>query len=296
MSLYLKNILRLHYAGFTTSQIYQLFKSPVPSLQREATSILQNHPLIQQKPHFYKKFLAFQSFDIENIQHQLSEHHIFPVPLSNSSYPSLLKEIYQPPLLLYCKGNLSLFNHMHYYPLSIVGARDYTDYGKRAVNYLLQHLKHQPLVIVSGLAKGTDALAHHYALCHGIPTIGVLGFGHFYHYPKTTETLRTDIEEYAGGLTVSEYPPMTSPAKFRFPERNRIISGLSKGVLVTEAKERSGALITLDQALEQNRNVYVLPGDMFNPYTKGNLLRVKEGAEIILSANDILKDMNASIQ
>ncbi|UXS74829.1 DNA-processing protein DprA [Staphylococcus chromogenes] len=286
----------MHYAGFTTNQIYQLFTSPVKSLQFEITPILKNHPLIHQKSHFYKKFLAFQSLDIDIIQSQLEAHRIVPLPIIDARFPSLLKEIYHPPLLLYCKGNLNLFNDACYYPLAVVGARDFTAYGERAVEYLLHQMKHQPIVIVSGLAKGTDALAHHYALCNNIATIAVLGFGHFHHYPKHTQTLRTHIDKYAGGLSISEYPPTTAPAKFRFPERNRIISGLSKGVLVTEAKERSGALITLDQALEQNRNVYVLPGDMFNPDTKGNLLRVKEGAEIVLSAEDILKDMNTSIQ
>ncbi|MDT3923330.1 DNA-processing protein DprA, partial [Staphylococcus aureus] len=144
------------------------------------------------------------------------------------------------------------------------------------------------LTIVSGLAQGADAMAHQIALKYNLPTIAVLAFGHQTHYPKSTLALRNKIEEK--GLVISEYPPHTPIAKYRFPERNRIISGLSKGVLITEAKEQSGSHITIDFALEQNRNVYVLPGSMFNPMTKGNLLRIQEGAKVVLNANDIFED------
>ncbi|WP_420854007.1 DNA-processing protein DprA [Staphylococcus ratti] len=276
--------------------MYQLLDDPKVNLSFDVIPFLRNHPLIHAKPHLHQKYLRLQTLNINEIQERLYGNDIQPVTIFDTIYPQLLKEIYRPPLLFYCKGNLPLLNTFRYYKLAIVGAREHTSYGERAIGYLLQNMSHMPLVIVSGLAKGTDALAHRYALKNHFPTIGVLGFGHAHHYPKVTEPLRHLMETTAHGLTISEYPPFTRPARHHFPERNRIISGLCQGVLVTEAKERSGALITLDQALEQNRNVYVLPGDMFNLHTKGNLLRAKEGAEIVLSAEDILKDMNTSIQ
>ncbi|AJC96369.1 DNA-processing protein DprA [Staphylococcus hyicus] len=291
----LKNLIRLCYAGFTTQQLYRLFKKPLDVLTNDITQTLHQRITYENHPLFHTKLQKFNALNASQILYQLWQAHITPITILNDQYPRLLKEIYQPPLILFCKGNLSLLNAASY-KLAIVGARDFTQYGDEAVRYLLQKMKRASIIVVSGLAKGTDALAHYNALKNEMPTIGVLGFGHQYHYPSETKPLRHTLETNQLGLTISEYPPMTPPAKFRFPERNRLISGISHGVLVTEAKERSGALITLDQALEQNRNVYVLPGDMFNKHTKGNMMRVKEGAEIVLSAEDILKDMNTSIR
>ncbi|MCO4338216.1 DNA-processing protein DprA [Staphylococcus agnetis] len=291
----LENLIKLRYAGFTTQQLYRIFKRPIDVLSSDITPILHQYITNQSPSSLRLKLQTFHTLNASDILQQLHHDNIYPITILDDQFPILLKEIYQPPLLLFCKGDLSYIT-TYKYKLGIVGARDCTLYSKKAVNYLLQEMKHAPLIIVSGLAKGTDALAHEYALKYSLPTIGVLGFGHHYHYPSVTKSLRHTIEMNRRGLTISEYPPMTPPAKFRFPERNRIISGLSHGVLVTEAKEKSGALITLDQALEHNRNVYVLPGDMFNKHTKGNMMRIKEGAEIVLSAADILKDLNTSIQ
>ena len=121
-----------------------------------------------------------------------------------------------------------------------------------------------------------------------MPTIGVLAFGHHHHYPKETKAVRSIIERK--GLTISEYIPSDPPKKYKFPERNRIISGLAQGVMITESRERSGAQITVDLALEQNRNVYVLPGSLFQSLTRGNLKRAQEGAKIVLCAQDIIED------
>ncbi|ARJ51692.1 DNA-processing protein DprA [Staphylococcus lutrae] len=282
-------LLLLIYAGFTTQQIHRFYPRLLDLTEKKVSlvQILTEIATVFPRATIRHKLQRLQTLDIQWIASTLQEHQIIPVTINDPHYPSLLKEIYDPPFVLFCKGQLDLLQHSCRC-LAIVGARQHTDYTPQVLETLFQSFKHHPLVIVSGLANGTDAIAHQQALQQHLPTIGVLGFGHFHHYPSKTSHLRQMIE--STHLTISEYPPHTPIAKFRFPERNRIISGLSKGVLVTEAKERSGALITLDQALEQNRNVYVLPGDFFNLHTRGNMLRVKEGAEIVLSAQDILKD------
>ena len=158
----------------------------------------------------------------------------------------------------------------------------------KAMQYLFPKFKQIPLTIISGLAKGADSIAHHFAIEYQLPTIAVLGFGHMMHYPRETQKLRNIIE--VKGLVISEYPPFTSVRRYHFPQRNRLISGLSQGVLITEASVRSGSQITIDCALDQNRNIYVLPGSIFNPLTKGNLKRAQEGAMIVTSGDDILCD------
>lgn len=281
--------LLLLYAGFTTQQIQKMYPilltlkgniDDVSNYLNEMLKITPSQTIVQ-------KIRRFRSLKIDTIESDLKRHCITPLAIHDPLYPSQLKEIHDPPFVLFCKGNLQTFKAMKH-TLAIVGARRCTDYTPQALSYLFKVLREYPLTIISGLAYGTDALAHQFALDYRMHTVGVLGFGHHRHYPASTFQLRQKIENQY--LTISEYPPHIPIAKFRFPERNRLISGLSQGVLITEAQARSGALITLDQALEQNRNVYVLPGDMFNQHTRGNLLRVKEGAEVVLSAQDILKD------
>ncbi|UXR85953.1 DNA-processing protein DprA [Staphylococcus felis] len=284
-----KIFLLLLYAGFSTHQIQKIERLMPNMLNppyafskfKKIRSLFNHNPAIQ------KKFQLLEQLNYDVILDDLRQKNIKVVDMTSTYYPHLLKEIFDPPYVLFCKGNLQLLNHMNQ-TLSIVGARMHTAYTTQALEYLFPYFETKKLIIVSGLASGTDALAHQYALSHHLSTIGVLAFGHDHHYPQNTKHLRKQIEKM--NLTVSEYPPHTPPSRYRFPERNRIISGVSKGVFVTEAKEKSGALITIDQALEQNRNVYVLPGTMFDTHTKGNLMRAKEGAEIVLGAADILKD------
>lgn len=277
-------LLLLIYSGFTTRQIYRLF----PDFEK---LVGKKHILIERLEacrdrHIQAKVNTLKTIDIHVIEQQLITQNIHAVSIDDFQYPHLLKQIYDPPLILFCRGKRQLLKHSN--TLAIVGSRVHTQYTNKVLSDFMPHFAKAKLTIVSGLAKGADALAHEIAIKNGCATIGVLGFGHLHHYPRDTRYLRDEMEKYH--ITISEYPPFVPPAKFRFPERNRIISGLSKGVFITEAKERSGALITVDQALQQNRNVYVLPGDIYNPYTKGNLLRIQEGAEIILSEKDIMKD------
>ncbi|MDO5375623.1 MAG: DNA-processing protein DprA [Staphylococcus rostri] len=281
-------LLHLVYSGFTTRQIYNYFPHIMnyQGTKQELTKQLTQDLSQYNDARIQAKLQRFINLDIHTIEQALTNGKIDAVSIDDARYPQLLKHIYDPPLILFCRGNLALLQHCR--TLGIVGSRQHTHYTNQALNTLFPHFAKARLTIISGLANGADAIAHEQAIQFGCNTIAVLGFGHFHHYPKQTQKLRHYIDTHF--LSVSEYPPHTRPAKFRFPERNRLISGLSQGVLITEAKERSGALITVDQALDQNRNVYVLPGDMFNHYTKGNMLRVQEGAGIVLTELDILKD------
>lgn len=171
--------------------------------------------------------------------------------------------------------------------LSIVGSRKCTSYTRSALSSLLKEL--EDVLIVSGLAFGADEHAHKLALDYGLPTVGVLAFGHSIHYPKTTQNLRDTLDrDY---LTLSEYPPETRIEKWRFVARNRIIAGLSKAVLVTEAEEKSGSLVTLEMAMDENRTAMCLPGNVTSQYSKGTNKRLVEGAKMVLCAEDIIEEI-----
>ena len=213
----------------------------------------------------------------------MNQHKISFVTPFNANYPRLLKEIYDYPFVLFYQGDptINIPNTLGWWAKKC-------NRVLAKMQYLFPKFKQIPLTIISGLAKGADSIAHHFAIEYQLPTIAVLGFGHMMHYPRETQKLRNIIE--VKGLVISEYPPFTSVRRYHFPQRNRLISGLSQGVLITEASVRSGSQITIDCALDQNRNIYVLPGSIFNPLTKGNLKRAQEGAMIVTSADDILCD------
>ncbi|MDY5059395.1 DNA-processing protein DprA [Staphylococcus simulans] len=282
-------LLRLRYASYSTKQIYALlirypdyFDLNLPERMTKLRQFSQNSTSKHSILH-YQTYCEIDPFEIYQV---LIAQDIQLLSIFHPDYPHLLKHIYAPPLLLFCKGNITCLKAKHH--LSIVGSREATCYTQNALAHLLKGEALHDLVIVSGLAKGGDAFAHEAALHYNMATIGVLAFGHYHHYPKETRVLRNNIEQT--GLTISEYTPAERPARYKFPERNRIISGLSQGVLITESRERSGAQITIDLALEQNRNVYVLPGSIFQKLTIGNLKRAQEGAKIVLSAQDIIED------
>ncbi len=221
--------------------------------------------------------------DIDHIKNHLVSKGISYMTLDDKVYPRLLREIHDPPYILYFKGDPALMDRKI---LGIVGSRKASRYTYESLKAIIPDLK--DLSVVSGLAYGADEAAHRLCLSYGVPTIGVLAFGHDTHYPKSTYDIRGEMEKHH--LTISEYPPAAPVAKWRFIARNRIIAGLAEGVLVTEAEEKSGSLITLEMALNENRNAYCLPGNITSQLSKGTNLRIREGAEIILSAEDILKD------
>lgn len=208
----------------------------------------------------------------------------------DAAYPRLLKETAEPPAQLFVRGMIP--DEANF--LAIVGSRKPTRYGMEATEKIIREFAERAeLCIVSGLAVGIDTIAHKTALACGLKTIGVLGSGmdRSSFFPQENWLLAEKIVA-AGGAVASEYPEGTPAMAHRFPERNRIIAGMSQGVVVIEAKERSGALITARLALEENREVFAAPGSIFSLYSAGSNRLIQRGAKLITSADDILDELN----
>lgn len=203
----------------------------------------------------------------------------------NQNYPQRLKESYNPPVVLFYKGDLNCLNQQC---LGIVGARDCTKYASLSIKRILTPCP-SDISIISGLAMGVDRLAHQIALTERLKTVAVIGNGLDYVYPKQNATLQQAIAE--NGLLVSEYPLGTKPKPYHFPARNRIIAGLTHGLLVAEAKAKSGSLITASLALENNRSVFAIPGSIFSPLSKGTNQLIQAGATPVDKTEDILNEL-----
>ena len=234
----------------------------------------------------------------------MKENNIDIIHIYEESYPQILKKIYDPPISLYIKGNKKMLNNKN---IGIVGCRECTDYGKKAAKYFAYNLAKENINIVSGLAKGVDSFAHLGCLStykenqncrknnNGCgkqkqncgKTIAVVGNGLDMIYPKENIELANEIIK-SGGAIISEYPCGTKPDKMNFPARNRIISGISSGIIVVEAKEKSGTLITVDFALEQGRDVFVVPGNINSINSVGTNELIKQGAKTVTVYTDIL--------
>lgn len=226
-----------------------------------------------------------EKFSIENMQEYMERNRIKFITIDNPRYPESLKNIHQKPLCLYVKGGLPHRKKA----VSIVGARACTNYGRQAAKELGRALAEAGVDVISGLARGIDTYGHIGALEAGGKTYAVLGCGVDVCYPNENIELYEDIEK-SGGI-ISEYPPGTKPAAWQFPQRNRIISGLSQAVIVVEARKRSGSLITAELAIEQGMDVLVVPGRMFDDLSEGCNSLIKEGAEIILNSQDMLNSL-----
>ncbi|MGN7374953.1 DNA-processing protein DprA [Bacillus halotolerans] len=224
------------------------------------------------------------------LQHLLSVYHqqgIKVIPISSDQYPFWLKTIYDPPPVLFAKGDISLLSLGR--KIGIVGTRHPTAYGIQVVNHLTIELCHKKWVIVSGLASGIDGLSHAASIKAKGRTIGVIAGGFQNIYPRENLQLAEHMAKHH--LLLSEHPPETKPQKWHFPMRNRIISGLSEGIIVVQGKEKSGSLITAYQALEQGREVFAVPGSVFDPYAGGPIKLIQEGAKAIWSAEDIYAEL-----
>lgn len=206
------------------------------------------------------------------------------ISIYDKEYPKNLKEIYDYPISLYCKGNKEILKQK---AIGIVGCRDSSEYGKKCAQYFAYQLAKEKVVIASGLAKGIDSYAHIGTICGNGKTIAVIGNGLDRIYPEENTDLAKKIIE-TGGLIITEYPLGTKPDKMNFPARNRIISGLSSSILVVEAKEKSGTLITVDFALEQGREVFVVPGNINSINSVGTNDLIKQGAKIVTNYRDLL--------
>lgn len=211
--------------------------------------------------------------------------------LADDDYPALLKKIPDAPTVLYVRGQLVPADD---HALSIVGTRRATSYGRDAAYHFAKQLAAQDITIISGLAHGVDSAAHRGALDGGGRTLAVLGCGIDRIYPADNQKLADDILRH--GAIISEFPVGTPPDGRNFPRRNRIISGLALGVLVVEAPEKSGALITTTTAAEQGREVFAVPGNIFNPMSGGTNRLIQDGAKLVMAVEDILEELNITHQ
>ncbi len=218
---------------------------------------------------------------------QRLDHHI--LTLQDAAYPSRLKNIYDPPCILYWKGRMPAFDEAA--AIAVVGTRDASPYGVSCAEKLGYGLTHGGGLVVTGLAKGVDGAATRGALRAGGVTAAVVGGGLDVHYPYENRYLYEDVA--AAGVLLSEYPPGTEPAGRHFPARNRILSGLCVAALVVEAPERSGALITAETALEQGRDVFAVPGPIDAGNSVGCNRLIRDGAGLVTDASDILREYEA---
>jgi len=208
------------------------------------------------------------------------------ITLKDEEYPKRLKDIYDPPALLYVRGELKKEDE---FAISIVGSRKTTPYGRWFTEKVSQELARHGVTIVSGMARGIDSLAHWGAISGGGRTIAVLGCGVDVIYPSENRNLFAKIIDH--GAILSEFPIGSPPEGGHFPRRNRIISGLSIGVVVIQAGEKSGSLITANYALEQGREVFAVPGNVGTESSRGTHRLIKEGAKLVESSEDILEEI-----
>ena len=208
------------------------------------------------------------------------------ITFSNKDYPETLKNIEDAPIALYIKGTIQKEDR---YAVAVVGSRKYSPYGKLAAEKLSSELSSMGFTIVSGMARGIDTLAHTAAINSGGRSIAVLGSGIDVPYPPENRGLMEKLA--ASGCVISEFPPGTLPERENFPKRNRIISGLSLGVLVVEATADSGSLITASCALEQGKEVFAVPGNINSANSKGTNELIKKGAKLVQSAEDVIEEL-----
>lgn len=265
-----KRKLRLLELYKTPEEIYKLTKEELMNINGIGEAIANDIMISKNEEilNYHIKYMKESNINIININER--------------EYPQVLKEIYDPPISLYVKGNIEKLNNKN---IGIVGCRECTTYGKKSAEYFAYNLSKQNINIVSGLAKGIDSYAHLGSLNNG-NTIAVLGNGLDIIYPKENLELANEIIK-RGGTIISEYPCGTKPDKMKFPARNRIISGISSGIIVIEAKEKSGTLITVDFALEQGRDVFVVPGNINSINSVGTNDLIKQGARLVTTYEDI---------
>jgi len=216
----------------------------------------------------------------------VDRHRISVVPMNSSDYPEALRNICDPPVCLYVKGKLVSDE----ISVAVVGSRRASGYGLTQAKKISGELARLGICVISGMARGIDTAAHIGALTANGRTVAVLGCGLDMAYPPENRKLMEQIIET--GAVISEYPPGVEPAPHHFPVRNRIVSGMSAGVLVVEAGERSGSLITAQLALEQGRDVYALPGNIVSVNSKGTNKLIQDGAKLVTSVEDIIEELH----
>ncbi|MCT4606710.1 MAG: DNA-processing protein DprA [Marinisporobacter sp.] len=255
-----------------------IFKVPVEKItQLRGINDRVAHNIVKNRDFFY----------MNQLTNKIKKNNIEVMGREDEEYPENLKNIYDPPYLLYRKGDL-LKKDIN--AVAIVGARKASTYGKHVAYKLARELVNRGITVVSGMAYGVDTMAHKGALENGGRTIAVLGCGLDTCYPKSNYQLMLQIEK--NGAVLSEYSVETKPFPGNFPARNRIISGISKGVIVVEASIQSGSLITAEFALEQGREVFAVPGNINSSLSRGTNKLIKEGAKLVTNIEDVLEELH----
>ncbi len=260
----------------------EVFKSPARLLHTVKGISPLNVNKIVEKQH--DKYLSI-------LEQELFDNAIRYISISNEEYPPLLKEIQNPPVGFYILGEMP--DHSKPF-ISIVGSRRCTEYGLSVTHNISKDLVLKNVIIVSGMAKGIDSMAHKGAMDGGGKTIAVLGCGLDVCYPPENKHLRDRIAK--NGCLISEFPPKTKPMAANFPARNRIISGLSLGLIVVEATLKSGTLITVELALEQGREVMAIPGCINSNFSQGTNELIKQGAALVSNSEDVLNYLGIDIE
>ncbi|MEK4535471.1 MULTISPECIES: DNA-processing protein DprA [Peribacillus] len=280
-----EKLIHLHHcrgAGWKTIQTIMAYNPSLSSLFTTTyTEWAEILPIPSNKLNLFLKDL--HSLNTIKMVKQYEYNQIKCLTMFDEDYPFLLKQIFDPPWVLYFKGDKQLLEKKS--TLGVVGTRKPTWYGLEALKTILPPLVQKNFVIISGVAAGIDAAAHKVTLDEGGNTIGVLGGGLLQIYPKSNIPLAREISNK--GLLLSETPPAMRAEPWMFPLRNRIISGLSKGVFVVEAKEKSGSLITAQAALDHGREVFALPGNVLSPESLGANQLIQDGAKLVLSSLQI---------
>lgn len=267
-----------------TRRLLDIYKTPeeISKLSKKELEQLEvEEQMIQEmtNPNYRRIVKAYMLY--------MKEKNIQILTIKDEDYPYLLKQIYDSPSVIYIMGNKKILSQNG---IAIVGSRNCSLYGQKIAKYLSYQLAKKGIHIISGLARGIDTFSHIGTLQAKGKTIAVLGSGLDVIYPPENAKLAEKIVE-SGGCLVSEYIVGTKPLGEHFPARNRIISGLASGVVVVEASEKSGSLITVDFALEQGKNVYAVPGNINSPNSLGTNSLIKQGAKIVTSIEDILEDL-----
>jgi DNA processing protein len=230
-----------------------------------------------------------QSIQLEKIRKQLEDRRVDVLTIFDPYYPALLKEIPDHPQVLYALGTIRSEWKL---PIAVVGTRRITSYGRMVTKLIVKGLVASQAEIISGFMYGVDAMAHQTALDEGGYTVGVLGYGFDHLFPKTHQKLKQQLLDQ-GGLLLSEYWPEVPPINGHFPQRNRLIAGMSRGVVVTEATSKSGSKITAECAGEYGRDVFAVPGMITSPFSEGVKDLINNGAKLVTSAKDILEEYSS---
>ncbi len=291
---------------FSNESLLQLFSIPTigPVRMRKLISALGHPDEVLKAP--IQKLIAIDGIDLKTakkikagpnpdfVEMQLAglyRHNATLISYWDDAYPKRLKRIFDPPAFLFIKGRVELLNSPG---IGIVGTRVPSSYGQRITQQFTSELCQEGFTIISGFARGIDSIAHHTAIQQGAPTIAVFGTGLDYIYPAENKKM---VDTFLNnGLFITEYPFGTKPDAGNFPKRNRIISGLSLGILVTEAGAKSGALLTAIYAADQNREVFSIPGPITSGKSGGCNSLIKQGAKLVQSIQDILVELEGQLQ